>query len=187
MRILLALPLLLLAACQATSFENAPLVAAAGCDPALVGGWTSVGDTPQENGEVVLHLDAACQLRFEEHERDGVRRTDATPLHLGRRGEYAYAWVDSSWALKSVEEDHRPPAGDIQLARYHVDGDTLQLWSTDDKAIAHAIIDGELTGTVSYSDSELFNRLTGEPAPAVLDRPGLFDAEPAKFQRLPGG
>ena len=174
---------LLLAGCQMTSFEKSPLAAAGGCDPALVGDWASIGDPPDEDGEVTLRLDAQCRLTYEERKATGLVTGEATTVHVARHGDHAYAWVDAAWALARFEEDHRPPAGDIMLVRYRLDGDVLELWSTDDKPIAHAIIDGQLEGEVIAADNELFNRLTGEQAPAVLERDGLFDAEPARFRR----
>lgn len=176
----------LLAACQATSFEKPP-IADAGCDPALAGTWLSQGEDADEEGEVVLLVDARCRLHVEEHESTGIKRGDGIQAHLGRYGKHHYLWVDANWVHSRFDEPHAPPAGDVYLVRYRRDGDTLTLWTTDDKPIAHAIIDNDLTGEVISRDNRLFNRLTGEPGPDVLDRPGFFKAEPALFHRKPGG
>lgn len=182
--LLIMVACVLLAACEATTFEQAP-VAALPCDPALAGHWASEGDGEDDDGEIVLQIDAACQLAVVEQKSDGKPRTgEATPLHLGRHGRHHYAWVDAGWMMRRFDEDHRFPDGDIFLVRYRQRGDRLDLWPTDDKAVAHAIIDDRLEGEVLARDNELFNRLTGGPDAAVLEHRGLFDAEAVGFRRL---
>jgi hypothetical protein len=182
-----ALPgLLLLAACQVTTFETAPLTAIDGCDPALVARWDAFdADAPAgKPAEMSVQVDARCHIRlFDEHNPQG---SDPTPLHLGRHGDATYAWFDAGWAMRVGREDHAFPEGDVVLMRYRLDGDTLQAWSTDDKAIAHAIVDGTLTGEVSVANSEIYNRLTGTQDPAVLARSDFFDAEGGTFRRAAG-
>ena len=183
-KLLIAIACGLLAACEATTFEHAPL-AALPCDPALVGHWASEGEGHDKDGEMVLQIDAACALTVVEHKADGPRTGEATALHLGRHGNHDYAWVDAGWMMRRFDEDHRFPEGDVFLMRYRRQGDRLELWSTDDKAIAHAIIDDDLDGEVLARENELFNRLTGRQEPAVLEHRGLFDAEAAGFRRVP--
>ena len=183
-KLLILIACVLLAACEATTFEQAP-VAALPCDPALAGHWASEGDGEDDDGEVVLQIDAACQLAVVEHKSDGKPRTgEATRLHLGRHGRHHYAWVDAGWMMRRFDEDHRFPDGDVFLVRYRQRGDRLDLWATDDKAAAHAIIDDRLEGEVLARDNELFNRLTGGQDAAVLEHRGLFDAEAVSFRRL---
>ncbi|MFY2764615.1 hypothetical protein [Arenimonas sp. MALMAid1274] len=177
-----ALVALLLCACQGTTFRAAP-VADAGCDPALAGTWLSQDEDPEDVGEVILRIDARCRLHVDERKPEGLKRGDGVQAHVGRHGSHRYAWVDARWVHTRFEEAHVPPAGDVYLMRYAIEGGVLSLWTTDDKLIAHAIIDNELTGEVISRDSRLFNRLTGEADPAVLDRPGFFKAEPAQFRR----
>lgn len=183
------LPLLLLtgllAACQATTFERAPLQALA-CDPALAGDWSSLDEEGQTDGEVVLHVGKDCALEVTERKPAGPQTGEATRFHLGRHGDHTYAWVDANWLMRRFDEDHRTPEGDVYVMRYRVQGDQLELWSTEDKPIAHAIIDDELEGEVIARDERLFNRLTGDQDPAVLDRKGFFDADPGRFRRVRG-
>jgi hypothetical protein len=183
-RTLLAACALMLGACQMTTFEAAPL-AAGPCDPALAGQWLSQDEDPAKNGEVVLRVDASCQLVVDSSGKDGVRSSESTALHLGQHGLYRYAWVDARWAMTQFDEDHPATEGDVYLLRIARDGDRLTLWTTDDKAVAHAIIDGDISGEVVSRDRDLFNRLTGNEAPAVLDHPALFNADPVQFVRAP--
>lgn len=183
-RTLLAAGALLLGACQMTTFEAPPL-AAGPCDPALAGHWLSQDEDPAKNGEVTLRVDDDCQLVVGSQQRDGVRNSEPTALHLGQQGLYRYAWVDARWAMTQFDEDHPATEGDVYLLRIARDGDRLTLWTTNDKAVAHAIIDGELSGEVVSRDRDLFNRLTGNEAPAVLDHADLFNADPVPFVRKP--
>ena len=180
-RTLVAAGALLLGACQMTTFQSAPIAAGA-CDPGMAGRWLSMDEDPAKNGEVVLVVDATCTLVAETAQNDSVRRSPPTPLHLGQHGLYRYAWVDARWALAQFDEDHGVPAGDVYLLRIARDGDRLTLWTTDDKAVAHAIIDGGLAGEVVSQDRDLFNRLT-DTGSAALDHPGLFKADPVGFAR----
>lgn len=182
-KLLIVMGCALLAACEATTFEHPP-VASLPCDPALAGHWASEGDGDDKDGEIVLQIDAACQLAVVEHKADGPSTGEPTTLHLGRHGRHAYAWVDAGWMMRRFDEDHRFPDGDVFLMRYRQQGDRLELWSTDDKRVAHAIIDDELEGEVLARDNELFNRLTGTQDPEVLEHRGLFDSEAAGFRRI---
>ncbi len=181
-RTVFAAAALLLGACQMTTFETAPLTAGP-CDPLLAGRWLSQDEDPAKHGEVVLTLDAACQLVVESSNSDGVRRSTPTPLQLGRSGLYRYAWVDAGWVLAQFDQDHAAKAGDIYLLRFAQDADRLTLWTTNNKAVAHAIIDGDLQGEVVSRNRDLFNRLAGNEAPAVLDHADLFNADPVQFAR----
>ena len=172
----------LLAGCQVTTFEQSPL-AALPCDPAVVGEWHSVGDEPSGDGEMILRVSATCKLTVEERTADGPRTGEPTPLFLGEHAGQRYAWTDAGWLLRRFGEDHAVPAGDVHLVRFTLEGDRLGLWSTDDKPIAHAIIDGDLSGEVIARDRRLFNRLVAPQKPEVLEHPGFFDAEPAWFRK----
>ncbi|HEU0152373.1 MAG TPA: hypothetical protein VFQ84_03395 [Arenimonas sp.] len=175
--------LLVLAGCQITTFEQAPL-AALPCDPAVVGEWHSIGEAPSGDGEMILRVAADCQLSVEERTAEGPRIGEPTRLFLGEHAGRRYAWTDAGWLLRRFEEDHPVPAGDVHLVRFAIEGDRLSLWSTDDKRIAHAIIDGDLSGEVSARDRRLFNRLVGPPSPEVLEHAGLFDDASADFRKI---
>lgn len=182
----LAAGALLLGACQMTTFEAAP-IAAGGCDPGLAGRWLSMDEDAAGNGEVVLVLDDACRLVMEIAQKDSVRRSEPTALHLGRHGLYRYGWVDARWALAQADDARGVPDSDVYLLRIARDGDRLTLWTIDDKAVAHAIIDGQLSGEVRAKDRDVVNRLTGAGDAALLDHPGLFKSEPVGFLRQADG
>lgn len=175
--------LLALAGCQVTTFEQSPL-AALPCDPAVVGEWHSEGDESSGDGEMILRISADCRLAVEERTPNGPRGGEATPLLLGEHAGQRYAWTDAGWMMRSFDENHEPAAGDVHLVRYTIEGDRLGVWSTDDRPIAHAIIDRELEGEVISRDRRLFNRLTAPQSPDVLARPGFFKAEGIWFRKV---
>ena len=177
-------PCLLLAACESTSFQ-APPVAETACDPALPGVWESVGDDGK-NGEVEMRVDAACRMHLLELKQGQMRDGEPTQLHVGSDGEARYFWVDGVWASKRFELDTVPPAGDVYLLRYRIDGDRLRLEMPDSRAIAHRIIDNRLRGEVHRDEKVLANRLLAPVDPAALREPGFFDKDVTEMRRRPG-
>ena len=192
------LPLLLLAAlcggCETVVFQ-APPVAAQPCDPRLVGNWLSVGDTPQRAGEVELRIAADCTLLFVEHEHGAPRLGDPTPLHVGRDGRIAYAWVDAHWAERRLESPPKPgdpvapsafAAGDIVLMRYRASARALELSNADPKAFAHRVIDERIKGTVARDEQgHLAVRIAAPVDPQALRDGRLFPRGEMRFKRAP--
>jgi hypothetical protein len=189
------LPVLLLAVlcggCETVVFQ-APPVAAQPCDAALVGNWLSVGDRKDNAGEVELRIAADCTLLFVEHEKGAPREGEPTPLHVGRDGNIAYAWVDARWAEKRMalhtdlakpDEPSAFPEGDIALMRYRVSGRRLELRQADPKAFANRIVDGELMGVVHSQSDELAVRVTAPVDPKALRDGRLFPRGEMRFTR----
>jgi hypothetical protein len=183
---LICISCLCLAACETTSFQ-APPVAEQACDSQLTGTWLSVGDKPDENGEVELRIDGKCQLLFIEHEKDGTKEGVTTQVHVGNDRDAGYLWVDSAWAVTRFDMKQPPPEGDIYLLRYRIRNDRLVLEAPDDSAIAHRIIDGKINGEVRRIDGNLNNRLLAPVDPAILRQRGFFDKEKAELRRATTG
>lgn len=178
---------LLLAGCEATSFQASP-VADAGCDPALAGHWLSVDDKSggKDDGEVELRIDAQCQLLFVENEKAGRKEGLPTQLHAGKDGDARYLWVDADWARQRFEiKDTAAPSGDIYLLRYAVANDQLTLELPDDRAIAHRIVDGKIRGETHKTENTLTNRLLAPVDPAALHEAGFFDGDKGVLRRAP--
>lgn len=173
MKIARCIPLLILLAsligCEATTFQKPPL-AEVGCDPQLVGNWLTVPSpgTKEAPGEGELQVDTACSLVVITHDKQKIETSDPTQLHLGRDGTQGYFWVDSAWAFRFARTDLQPPAGDVTLLRYAVTGNELGLALTDDRAIAHHLIDGNLKGDVHKIDNTILNRIIGTLEPGQL-------------------
>jgi hypothetical protein len=189
------LPLMLLAlactGCETVVFQ-APPVAATACDPGLVGTWMSVGDKPENRGEVELRISADCTLLFVEHEKDGTREGEPTTLHVGRDGHIAYAWVDARWAEQRLGSRPKPgepaapsqyAAGDIVLMRYRTSGLKLELRDADAKQFAHRVIDGKIKGTVARDDEgHLAVRISAPADPKALRDAKLFPRGAMRFE-----
>jgi hypothetical protein len=177
---------LLLGACQGTTFQTAPL-AELPCDGGLAGQWLSISDDKKEaDGEVELRIDASCHAEIDEHEKDGTRTGPATLVHVGRAGRQDYLWVDAGWALARFGPSRTVPAGDVFVMRYRLRGNRMDMQATDDKAIAHLIIDEKIPGDVSRRDGNLLNRITGDAHPEVLAMPGVFEDKMLRFRRGDG-
>lgn len=177
--------LLALAGCEATTFQNPPLAEQA-CDPQLNGDWLSVADSKDNDtpGEVELQIDKTCSLALVEHKKDGDARGDITMLHVGRDGAQGYFWLDATWAFKRAQSTEPAPAGDVYVLRYVLHDNDLQLYTIDDRAIAHRILNEELKGEVHKTESTLVNRLTGTVTPQQLRSGITFENKPARFMRL---
>jgi len=172
-----------LVGCQATTFQNPPLAEGA-CDARLTGDWLSVADSKSNDtpGEVELKIDNGCSLSLIEHKKDGDVGGDATKLHVGRDRSQEYFWLDATWAFKRAQSTQPAPVGDAYVLRYTIRGKELQLFTIDDRAVAHRILDDKLKGEVHKTESTLVNRLTGSVTAEQL-RSIAFDANPARFTR----
>ncbi len=196
MKVVRCIPLILLASligCEATTFEKPPLAEAV-CDRQLIGDWLTVADPGSNDtaGEGELQIDKTCRLIAIDHKQDktGAKTTqtsDATKLHVGHDGAQRYIWVYAAWAFRFAQSDQASPAGDITVLRYAIDVDQLALSMTNDRAIAHHIIDGDLQGDLHKVDGALFNRLTGVVTPEQLRSKVAFKNKPARFSRSATG
>lgn len=178
---------LVLAGCEATSFQVPP-VAEGACDPALAGTWLSIDDKPggKDDGEVELRIDARCQLLFVENEKAGRKEGSPTQLHVGNDGDARFLWVDADWAKQRFEmKDTAAPSGDIYLLRYSVANETLTLELPDDRAVAHRIVDGKIRGETHKTEGSLTNRLLAPIDPAVLREAGFFDDDKGVLRKAP--
>ena len=188
------LPVLLLAVlcsgCETVVFQAAPVPAQA-CDAALVGNWLSVGDRKDDAGEVELRIAADCTLLFVEHEKGAPREGEPTPLHVGRDGRIAYAWVDARWADRRMalssdkkEDATAFAAGDIVLMQYRVSGRKLEMRNADPKQFAHRIIDDRIKGTVDRDEQgHLAVRVSAPVDPKQLRDAKLFKRGEMRFTR----
>jgi len=97
--------LALLAGCEATRFERAPLAASEPCDRALVGSWQ---DEPDAVGEVTrLQVSADCRLVVTMIHEGKSNSTDPVRLSTARLDDRDFAWVSARWA--HPEELRRTP------------------------------------------------------------------------------
>ena len=158
-------------------------MAESACDAALVGAWSSMGDSGQADGDVALRIDSRCQLQLSDRDGDHVNQGTATALHVGHDGEHGYLWVDAAWARLRLDVHQPLPKGDIMLVAYQIDHDVLTIRMPDHRAIAHRIIDGQINGEIRRVDGVLANRLLAPVDPAALRETGFFSDDAARFRR----
>jgi hypothetical protein len=189
---LVAVAALALGACERTVFQNPPAVAAAACDPDLVGRWLSEGDTPEDRGEMEAIIDADCGLVTIEHKQDGPRRSAPTTLHLAKVDGQHYAWFDAAWAHSQFEVDSNllDQPGDVYLYAYRVKGSRLSLAAPPHRKLARQVIDRDVSGEVLVHDDTVTVRIEGD-ADAIRAmlrkrKPFRFDGESLRFVRAPG-
>jgi hypothetical protein len=184
--------------CETVVFEASP-VAAQECDPALVGNWLSIGDKPQDKGEVEIRITSDCKLLFVEHEKEVTREGDWTQLYVGRDGRIRYLWIDARWteqrmaltderAKANAEEAKASEfaAGDFVVFQYRVDAHRLEVNKPNPKAFAHRIIDEQIKGEVKHdADGDLAVRVTAPVDPRQLRDAKLFPRGDMRFERAP--
>ncbi|MEZ5464411.1 MAG: hypothetical protein R3F22_04095 [Lysobacteraceae bacterium] len=157
--------LVVLTACERTRFSEAP-ADATGCNPALVGKWLSEATDDSPLGEVVVDVDASCQLRVSEHDREPARVSPPTALRSARVAGRDVLWIDAAWADQAFENeadaitpDADSGAHDVYLFAWQRDGRQLQLSAPDHTGLAHAAIDGEIKADVLHGEYLLHVRV----------------------------
>ena len=173
--------LLALAGCERTVFESPPPERTR-CDKALVGEWLSEGDHHSQEGELRASVGADCRLRVTERKAAGDRVSDPVTLHSDRLGGAAYLWLDADWAHRSFDVDAGPlgKPGDVYVFAYKATGHNhLTLYSPRHRALAHRVLDKDVSGEVLARDDALAVRIPGDVAAtaALLRKYRLFDTK----------
>jgi hypothetical protein len=172
LRPLLLLPLFaLLAACDETRFPLDPLGEPRACDPSLAGVWRIVDDA--EDAPEYIHVRADCDVRLLRPAPggEGGLELDAAarpPIALSP----AIGRVDGTLHVTLTDEDfhraaedapgdtgHPGSTGGFHVYRLELRGDAASLLPVDHKAVAKAIIDERLRGSVSKTEEGLKNLL----------------------------
>jgi hypothetical protein len=181
-RLLLSLSVLLLGACERSVFEHPPGVAQ-DCDPALVGHWLSLGDRPEDRGELEAFIEPDCSLRTIEHKQDGAHRSDTTTLSRARVDKRDYLWVDATWVHRNFEAEPNllDQPGDVYLYAYRLNRKELQLAAPAHRAVAGKVIDKTVPGDVLKQGDDLTVRVRGKPDEIrqLLRKQRLFDFDQA--------
>ena len=180
MRMLLGAALIAsLGACERTAFQSPPS-ASTRCDKALIGHWLSEGGEGSQDGELEAFVDADCNLRVDERKAEGIRHSTATPLRSDRVGSERYLWLDAGWAHRSfeIETNALDVPGDVYIFSYATSGrDRLTLHSPRHRAIAHRVLDKDISGEVIALEDSLSVRIPGDSGDTatLLRKYRLFD------------
>ena len=173
-----------LGGCNITTFDSIPLTEGP-CDPHMPGDWHAVSDKqPADPSSVELKIDSECKrVEAVGDSENGEKPThESLPLHLGHDGAWDYAWVDVAPFNRSKD----PELSGFYLVRYRIHGDRMDLYVTDDEAIAKGIFDGRLFGTARVQNSKF--RSVSNRVGARVDLRGFneqvaFLAKPMRFER----
>ncbi len=148
----------LLAGC--VTFEFAP-TETLGCDPALAGAWR--GESVAGERKTTAMLDDQCLLT-------GTDENGATETYRLRTTEYdgaRYVVVEEREPATISDRDGNTvetwPATRVQLLRYRLDGDRLQLWAADAR-VAEAL---DVRGVGVHSDA-MRDPKTGKPIASMV-------------------
>jgi hypothetical protein len=168
-----------LAACERTAFQSPPSDSTR-CDKALVGHWLSEGDAGRRDGELVAFVDAECNLRVDEYRSEGIRTSAKTALRSDRIGSERYLWLDADWAHRSfeIEPGALAVSGDVYLFSYATSGrNRLLLHAPRHRAIAHRVLDRDISGEIIAREDSLSVRIPGDSdaIAALLRKYRLFD------------
>jgi hypothetical protein len=192
----------LLAGCDETRFALDPLGEPRACDATLAGVWRIVDDG--DGAPEYVHLEDDCDVRLLRTPRaseGGLERDAASrpPVRLSP----AIGRIDGTLLLTLTDEDfHRaadPEAGDtghpgstggFHVYRLEVRGGTASLRPVDHRAVAKAIIDERLRGSVSKNDDGLKNLLEldlGATRELVRERWLFRRDDPLRLERVAPG
>lgn len=180
-----ATALLLLTACRATFWAQAPLPDG-GCDPATQGEWITDAEIDEDglSQQSGLGIDAGCQLvAYQLTEGAVVNRSEPARIRMARVQENRYAWLDANTLLAFEGLAHRTRAGDVMVFMYQVENDQLSIQNVNHVYVRNLIASGRLDGEFHDNGEDEFNRITGPVAPAVLAEPQFFGGTVTSFKR----
>ena len=144
---------MLLSSCQMVHFSVPPTTAAAGCDPALVGAWSS--NPNSETGQPFdLDIDSDCRVQLSENGRAG----SPVQLHVAEwpePGQHVLWLRIGDLPAMFSHQPVKPPKADDPVVRYpddwmllcyKTDGDKLYFGLVDDGLVEQGIAHGQLRG-----------------------------------------
>ncbi|KRA52609.1 hypothetical protein ASD77_13305 [Pseudoxanthomonas sp. Root65] len=179
----------LLAACAldgCVMFEHPPAPLA--CDPALVGRWIPLPDSPQDRVPLgkddYADVDAACRVRLRDGARAEAPEFDALGFELDGERYLALGFKELEGLFGTGKAAAPPipkgmPAGAVTLLKYRIRDDTLQIAMLDTVDIMQRVQQGTLKAREADASTYLF-----EGRPDHLRQ--LLEAEPALFDAFDG-
>lgn len=174
----------LLGACVMFEQPPAPLA----CDPALVGRWIPLPDSPQDRVPLgkddYADVDATCRVRLHDAARADAPQFDALGFELDGERYLAMGFKDMEGLFGTGKAAAPPipdgvPAGAVTLLKYRIRDDILQIAMPDTVDIMQRVQQGSLKAREADASTYVF-----EGSPEQLRR--LLQAEPALFDAFDG-
>ncbi|KRA44393.1 hypothetical protein [Pseudoxanthomonas sp. Root630] len=171
-------------------FEQAPAPLA--CDPALVGRWIPLSDSPQDRVPLgkddYADVDAQCHVRLRDNNRRDEPSFDALGFEVDGDRYLALGFKELEGLFGTGKEapptPKGMPAGAVTLLKYRIHDDTLQIAMLDTVTIMQRVQQGSLKARETDASTYLFE---GDPRRLrdLLRRyPELFEAFDGKAKTL---
>jgi hypothetical protein len=176
----------LLAACAlggCVMFEQPP--AALACDPALVGRWIPLPDSPQDRiplgKDDYAEVDAACRVRLHDEARADAPQFDALGFELDGERYLALGFRELEGLFGTGKAAAPPipkgiPAGAVTLLKYRIRNDTLQIAMLDTVDIMQRVQQGSLKAREADASTYVFEGKPDQLRRLLQSEPALFDA-----------
>ena len=179
----------LLAGC--VMFEQAP--APLTCDPALVGRWIPLPDSPQDRVPLgkddYADVDATCHVRLRDNNRQDEPGFDALGFEVDGDRYLALGFKELEGLFGTGKAAAPPipkgmPAGAVTLLKYRIHDDTLQIAMLDTVAIMQRVQQGGLKARETDASTYLFEGSPAQLRDLLRRHPELFDAFDGKAKTL---
>lgn len=176
----------LLAACTlggCVMFEQPP--APLTCDPALVGRWIPLPDSPQDRVPLGkddhADVDAACRVRLRDGARAQAPEFDALGFELDGERYLALGFKELEGLFATGQAGAPPipkgmPAGAVTLLKYRIRDDTLQIAMLDTVDIMQRVQQGTLKAREADASTYVFEGRPEQLRRLLRSEPALFDA-----------
>lgn len=150
-RLLVLIPLFLLAACSSTEFVNLPEGTQSECDTRLIGSWkvVTVSDSKEQDEPDYLTIEADCKRFVGSSMEDGTPEAEDlqedTDIQFVRDGKTQYVAVRE---IKSSAESNSNDGDNMNytLYRYEFKKNRVELRGVDHERIGELIQSGKLHG-----------------------------------------
>ena len=177
---------LLLAACTlggCVMLEQPPAPLA--CDPALVGRWIPLPDSPQDRVPLGkddhADVDATCHVRLHDAARADAPQFDALGFELEGERYLALGFKELEGLFGNSKADAPPipngmPTGAVTLLKYRIHDDTLQIAMLDTVDIMQRVQQGSLKAREADASTYVFEGKPEQLRRLLQSEPSLFDA-----------
>ncbi len=178
--IALLLATFLLSGCVMFEQPPAPLA----CDPALVGRWIPLPDSPQDKVPLGkddhADIDARCHVRLRDNTRTDEPAFDALGFEIDGERYLALGFDELEGLFATGKTTPPPPkgmpAGAVTLLKYRIRDDILQIAMLDTAAIMQRVQQGTLKARETDASTYLFEGRPEQLRDLLRRHPELFDA-----------
>lgn len=164
-------------------FEQPPAPLA--CDPALVGRWIPLPDSPQDRVPLgkddYADVDATCRVRLHDEARTDAPQFTALGFELDGQRYLALGYRELEGLFGTGKAAAPPipkgiPPGAVTLLKYRIRNDTLQIAMLDTVDIMQRVQQGSLKAREADASTYVFEGRPEQLRALLQSEPALFDA-----------